>query len=90
MPNNIPPIFLMPLSTLNFERVHNFPIRAFYEYVGYRAPKAGEWYVSGAIPQGYRAPNDLSAEYHIVRPTFKAVLKSVHVKGEPFKQGEGL
>lgn len=33
----------------------------------FRAPKAGEWYLSGAIPVGYRAPNDLTTEYHILR-----------------------
>jgi hypothetical protein len=31
-----------------------------------RAPKRGEWYLSGAIPAAYQAPNDLSTEYHIV------------------------
>ena len=38
------------------------------ELVGeFRAPRAGEWYLSGTIPEAYRAPNDLSAEYHIMR-----------------------
>ena len=32
-----------------------------------RAPKKGEWYLSGAIPIAYRAPNDLSQEFHIMR-----------------------
>ncbi len=31
-----------------------------------RAPKKGEWYLSGAIPEAYRAPNDLSTAYHIL------------------------
>jgi hypothetical protein len=30
-----------------------------------RAPKAGEWYLSGAVITAYRAPNDLSIPYHI-------------------------
>jgi len=30
-----------------------------------RCPKAGEWYLSGARIAAYRAPNDLSTEYHI-------------------------
>jgi hypothetical protein len=33
----------------------------------FRAPKAGEWYLSGAFPVGYRAPNDLSTEFRIMR-----------------------
>jgi len=28
-----------------------------------RCPKKGEWYLSGAIPAAYQAPNDLSTEY---------------------------
>jgi len=32
-----------------------------------RTPLRGEWYLSGAIPEGYMAPNDLSTEYHICK-----------------------
>jgi len=32
-----------------------------------RSPKKGEWYLSGATPEAYKAPNDLTAEYHILR-----------------------
>jgi len=32
-----------------------------------RAPKKGEWYLSGAIPAGYTAPNDFSTEYCILK-----------------------
>jgi hypothetical protein len=32
-----------------------------------RPPRKGEWYLSGAIITGYRAPNDLSAQFHIAR-----------------------
>lgn len=32
-----------------------------------RAPRAGEYYLSGAIPTAYRAPNDLSTAYPIMR-----------------------
>ena len=27
----------------------------------------GEWYLSGAIPEAYKAPNDLSTPFHILR-----------------------
>ena len=33
----------------------------------FRAPRAGEWFLSGAIPEGYRAGNNLSGKYHILR-----------------------
>ena len=32
-----------------------------------RPPRKGEWYLSGAIPEAYRAPNDLDTPYHIAR-----------------------
>lgn len=32
-----------------------------------RPPKAGEWFLSGAIVEGYRALNDLSDPYPIAR-----------------------
>ena len=32
-----------------------------------REPKKGEWYLSGAIPTAYKAPNDLSTEYVIAK-----------------------
>lgn len=34
----------------------------------FREPKAGEWFLSGAIVEGYYAPNDLSTKYHIAEP----------------------
>ncbi len=38
------------------------------EYTGEkRPPRAGEWYLSGAIPTAYRAPSDLSSTYMILR-----------------------
>lgn len=33
----------------------------------FRAPKRGEWYLSGAIVEAYRAPNDLTQEFHIAK-----------------------
>lgn len=33
----------------------------------FRNPKAGEWFISGAIPEGYRASRDLSTPYDIGR-----------------------
>jgi hypothetical protein len=33
----------------------------------YRPPRAGEWYVSGAIPEAYRMPGDSTIPQHIAR-----------------------
>jgi len=44
-----------------------------YEVVDYRPPLAGEYYLSGAIPQAYKAPNDLSTPYLIVKQKAKMV-----------------
>jgi len=57
-----------------------FPLSSPYSVIGYskygtnariqytgekRCPKKGEWYLSGAIIEGYRTPNDLSFPYYI-------------------------
>ena len=33
----------------------------------FRKPRKGEWYLSGATPTAWRAPNDLSTKYRILR-----------------------
>lgn len=33
----------------------------------FRAPRRGEWYLSGARPTAYKAPNDFSSQYRIMR-----------------------
>ena len=33
----------------------------------FREPKAGEWYLSGAVVHAYKAPNDLSSKYWIAQ-----------------------
>lgn len=39
-----------------------------YEPLGFRYPKRGEYYLSGAIPQAWLAPNDLTMMFHVVKP----------------------
>jgi len=51
----------------------------FYEVVGYRPPKKGEYYLSGAIVEAYCAPNDLSTPYLVVVKTKRVVLRQVWV-----------
>ena len=47
----------------------NFPIKTLRgKFSGeFRPPKAGEWYISGAIPEVYQAPNDLTTAFHIAK-----------------------
>jgi len=33
----------------------------------FRAPKKGEYYLSGAVPFAYKAPNDLSDKFRIMK-----------------------
>jgi hypothetical protein len=54
----------------------------FYNVVGYRRPKRGEWFISGGPPEAYYAPNDLSAVYLIAEPTDRAAKEQVWVKKE--------
>ena len=80
-------------STLRFEDLSRPGERViggavcFFEVVGKRAPKRGEWFASGAIPMAYKAKNDLVTEYIVVRPTYFAVPARGFVPGEPVTKG---
>ena len=60
--------------------------RCFFRTIGHRAPKKGEWFVSGAIPRAYRARGDLTSEYYVVVPTHYANPASGYVRGVPVPQ----
>lgn len=68
-------------KVLPFE-LHGRSMLCFYERVGTRAPRKGEFFVSGAIPAAYRAPNDLTAEALIVRPTRYAKRVTAYEPGD--------
>lgn len=68
-------------AVLPFE-AHRVVVRCFYELDGYRAPKRGEYFVSGAIPCAYLATNDLTTPYWIARPTHLANRRTVDIKGD--------
>lgn len=76
-------------DTLRFEKLGTAPDRikggsvCFYRRIAVRHPKKGEYYVSGAEPAAYLAPNDLTSCYLIVVPTHYA--RSATVPGEPVK-----
>ena len=44
-----------------------FPKKYFVKTGEVRPPKKGEYYLSGAIPEVYVAPNDLNTSFHIMR-----------------------
>ena len=54
--------------------------RYFYAVMGQRCPLKGEFYLSGAIVQAWKAPNDFSSTYTVVKPTHKA--RQAWVRGE--------
>lgn len=56
-------------QVVNFEGIG----LCFFSHQGMRCPKAGEFYLSGAIVAAYRAPADLSSAYQVVKPTVRAV-----------------
>lgn len=43
-----------------------------------RAPRKGEYYLSGAVPTAYRAPNDLTTPYAIMRMATSAETHCPH------------
>jgi hypothetical protein len=47
-------------------------VMCYYTVEGHRAPRSGEWYLSGAIPMAYKARRDMASAYTIVTPTHYA------------------
>jgi hypothetical protein len=47
-----------------------------YSIQGMREPKRDEYYLSGAIVQAWRAPNDLTTKYLVVVPLRQFVMRS--------------
>ena len=69
----------MTQEPVRFEGIERL---CFYERLEFRPPKKDEFYLSGAIVQAYKAPNDLGISFRVVRPTFKAEKKTIFVQGE--------
>ncbi len=57
-------LFPVASNTSVLVRFNHLRVEATGEF---RNPRKGEWYISGAIPEGYDARNDLSTPYHIAR-----------------------
>jgi hypothetical protein len=52
----------------------------------FRAPKRGEFYLSGAIVAAYKAPNDLNSEYWIAAPVQMETCKCCDGTGKTEKK----
>jgi hypothetical protein len=57
-----------------------------YEVIDYREPREGEYYLSGAEPHAYQAPNNLSAPFLIVKQKEKMVLRQRWVAESTLKE----
>ncbi len=51
-----------------------------YTVIDHRPPRKGEFYLSGAVLQAWRAPNDLSHAYTVVTKEERYVLRQVWVR----------
>lgn len=45
----------------------------------FRNPKAGEWYLSGAIAEAYEAKGDLTSRYNIMRLVLTEVVTKTEI-----------
>lgn len=59
------PADLKPGAPVKFEGLGLYH----WEKVGFRPPRQGEYYLSGAIVEAWQAPNDLPTDYHVIKPT---------------------
>ncbi len=78
----------MKISKSTFPEVIEFErllAKCYYKHIAFRPPRQGEFYLSGAIVQAWRAPNNLSIAYHVIQPTHHAKKVSVHKKGAKVK-----
>ncbi len=52
----------------------------FFYTVEYRCPRAGEWFLSGAIVEAYKTNSNLTTKYLVATPTDKAKKVTTWVK----------
>jgi hypothetical protein len=84
----LPPAVGWPMA-LHFATRKGKLALCMYHRVAFRAPKAGEFFISGAIPQAYRAAQNLpkTSRYWIVHPTHYARRLGVS-RGPAIKPGD--
>jgi hypothetical protein len=69
---------------MRFNKVLNFEFLGpcYYTLGPIRKPRRGEYYLSGAIVQAYKAYHDIDINYQIVTPTAHALPHSGFVRGQ--------
>lgn len=67
---NVPRRPKLPPRPIHFEgltaRHHTPKNLRWVKVIGFRPPRKGEYYLSGAIVEAYKAPNDLTSSFWIV------------------------
>lgn len=59
----------------------------FFEIIDKRAPRAGEYFLSGAVVEAHYTNRDLTGcAYFIARPTHLATTKTIWARGEPVSE----
>lgn len=67
-------------SLITFEGLNSLCSKWSFRVLGTRCPSKGEFFMSGAIPEAYKARQHLTQEYQIVEPIAEYKLKQVWVK----------
>jgi hypothetical protein len=53
---------------ITFEGLDDMASKWSWRLIGYRCPNKGEFFMSGAIPQAYKARQHMTREYFVVEP----------------------
>lgn len=81
-PDKLDPNTFYPLGDRHpLQREHRSNVKAIWSGEK-RKPKKDEWFLSGAIPHAYQAPNDLSTVYHIAKIVLTETIRVIRIKGE--------
>ncbi len=60
----------------------------YFRSIEFRPPKAGEYFLSGAIATAGKAANDMTTAYTVVVPTHKALLKGHYERGSAIEESQ--
>jgi hypothetical protein len=63
-----------------FEGLNELTSKWTFRVIGVRCPNRGDFFLSGAIPQAYKARQHLTMEYQIVEPIAEYTIKQVWVR----------
>jgi hypothetical protein len=64
-------------NIMKFEGLNALTSRWSFRVLGKRCPNKGEFFMSGAIPEAYKARQHLTQEYYIVEPIEEYSLRQV-------------